>query len=71
MTATTEEKIFTVEVTDSEACLLLAALLNLERDQVRLAKKAQNEGRLKQAHARLETGKRILALSERIEEASK
>jgi hypothetical protein len=63
----TEEKTFNLVISQSEACLILSGLFTLERDQVRLAKKAKNEGRIKQARARLETGKRILALSERIE----
>jgi hypothetical protein len=64
------EKTFQVVLTESDACLILSALLNLERAQVRLAKAARNEGRLKQARARVETGKRILALTDRIEKAA-
>jgi hypothetical protein len=58
---------FAVELTQAEACLILSALARFEDFQVQWAAVAKAKGRLKEARARVETGKRCLALSDRIE----
>jgi hypothetical protein len=58
---------FTVTLSQSEACLILSALARFEDSQVQWATIAKAKGRLKEARARVETGKRCLALSDRIE----
>jgi hypothetical protein len=56
-----------IAFTEAERCLLLSALAHFEDFQVRLAKVAKANRRFKEARARVETGKRILELSDRIE----
>ena len=63
----TEEKTISVAFTEAERCLILSALARFEDSQVQWARIALAKGRLKEARARTETGKRILALSDRIE----
>ena len=59
-----------VELTESESCVLLAALAVLERDQIRLGKKACDENRFKKARYRVETARKCLDLPEMIELAA-
>jgi hypothetical protein len=66
---TVEEKTVSIAFTEAERCLLLSALARFEDCQVQWSKLAKAKGGLKEARARMETGKRILALSQRIEEA--
>jgi hypothetical protein len=58
---------FEVALTQAEACLILSALARFEDSQVQWAAVAKAKGRAKEARARVETGRRCLALSDRIE----
>lgn len=59
-----------IAFTEDERCLLLSSLARFADSQVKWAKVAKAKGNLKEARARIETGKRILVLSERIEKAA-
>jgi hypothetical protein len=65
-TATAPEREFALPITESELSTLVSALEYLERRQLFLAKLANNQGREKEAQARIESSGATVKLAEKL-----